>query len=341
MGSTTTPERAGGPEAVIVQVTAPSTAGTPLFSDGSVERMLVLGRASLGTAGLAVAPLLDPVWGPGPAIAGLYLIAVSVASVAGLHRWHEPVQRQRLGIGVLAADAVAALAVLLLLGGTPSGAGMLLFPLVAFEATLKLGGFGVVLSAVGLVAGLAGRMAWRVLHYDLPPRWTLALMLLAATSVLVALGYALRARLVAEDAARTERDRIAASLRATVGELLDRAGVPHRSRAYADLEALLELACSRPEVGRELGRQLAATLEAPPDLAKLTPREREVLGLVAEGLSDREVAARLFLSAGTVRVHVSNVVRKLGVDNRAAAVAVLRSRGGRPAAAADEGLLPL
>jgi DNA-binding NarL/FixJ family response regulator len=51
----------------------------------------------------------------------------------------------------------------------------------------------------------------------------------------------------------------------------------------------------------------------------LTPREREVLGLLADGLSNREIAARLFLSAGTVRLHVSSILRKMEAPNRTAA----------------------
>ena len=52
----------------------------------------------------------------------------------------------------------------------------------------------------------------------------------------------------------------------------------------------------------------------------LTPRERQVLRLVAAGLSNSEVAAALFLAPGTVRKHLDNIYSKLGVHNRTAAV---------------------
>jgi DNA-binding NarL/FixJ family response regulator len=51
----------------------------------------------------------------------------------------------------------------------------------------------------------------------------------------------------------------------------------------------------------------------------LTPRELEVLRLLAEGRSDREIAAALFIGHRTVMTHVANILNKLGVDSRTAA----------------------
>jgi DNA-binding CsgD family transcriptional regulator len=54
----------------------------------------------------------------------------------------------------------------------------------------------------------------------------------------------------------------------------------------------------------------------------LTPREREVLALVADGRTNRQIAEALFISAKTASVHVSNILAKLGVANRGEAAAV-------------------
>jgi DNA-binding CsgD family transcriptional regulator len=58
--------------------------------------------------------------------------------------------------------------------------------------------------------------------------------------------------------------------------------------------------------------------------ATLTPRELEVLTLVAEGLTNREVAGRLDISPGTVRSHLEHAYSKLGVGTRTAAASAVR-----------------
>jgi NarL family two-component system response regulator LiaR len=52
----------------------------------------------------------------------------------------------------------------------------------------------------------------------------------------------------------------------------------------------------------------------------LTPRELDVLKLIGQGISNREIAQRLFLSAGTVRTHVHHILAKLGLKNRNQAI---------------------
>ena len=88
-------------------------------------------------------------------------------------------------------------------------------------------------------------------------------------------------------------------------------------RVVAGGDALLA-----PTITRRLLDRFAASLDAgpSPDLAGLTERELEILRLVAEGLSNAEIADRLFLGESTVKTHVSAVLRKLGVRDRVQAV---------------------
>jgi two-component system, NarL family, response regulator DesR len=56
----------------------------------------------------------------------------------------------------------------------------------------------------------------------------------------------------------------------------------------------------------------------------LTPAEREILGLAATGLRNAQIASRLSISSGTVRIHLSNLFRKLGVSSRVQAMLLVR-----------------
>jgi DNA-binding CsgD family transcriptional regulator len=62
--------------------------------------------------------------------------------------------------------------------------------------------------------------------------------------------------------------------------------------------------------------------EREPRVDILSPREREVLALVSQGLRNRDIATRLFISEVTVKVHVRNILRKLGARSRAHAVSI-------------------
>jgi DNA-binding NarL/FixJ family response regulator len=112
-------------------------------------------------------------------------------------------------------------------------------------------------------------------------------------------------------------------------------------RAAGDIsEAKLESEAAR-EVAERLGAEpLLRELRGQPgydaDAARevvrresqaLTPREDEVLRLVATGRSNRDIAAQLFISAKTVSVHISNVLAKLEATSRTEAVAIARRRG--------------
>jgi DNA-binding NarL/FixJ family response regulator len=65
----------------------------------------------------------------------------------------------------------------------------------------------------------------------------------------------------------------------------------------------------------------------PSSFADLTPREREVLDLIAEGLSNAEITQRLFVSPKTVRNHITHIFDKLDVNSRARAIVRAREAG--------------
>jgi DNA-binding NarL/FixJ family response regulator len=97
-------------------------------------------------------------------------------------------------------------------------------------------------------------------------------------------------------------------------------------RVVADGEALLS-----PSVTRRLVAKFAAHTKQPsapfPALAELTSREREVMALVAEGLTNSEIGERLFMSPATARTHVSRILAKLGARDRTQLVVLAYESG--------------
>jgi DNA-binding NarL/FixJ family response regulator len=86
-------------------------------------------------------------------------------------------------------------------------------------------------------------------------------------------------------------------------------------------QALLEPAVQRRLIESLRERPPApAAPPSPPAPDDLTPREVEVLGLIAQGLSNGDIARRLFVSEATVKTHVNNIFSKAGVRDRAQAV---------------------
>ena len=114
------------------------------------------------------------------------------------------------------------------------------------------------------------------------------------------------------------------------------AGVLHKSARIKDvIEAVKHLEegkalLSPNELGELLRlavQQHAQDREARQAIEQLTPREREVLQALADGLSDKEIAERMYVGTGTVRNHVASILSKLGVHSRLQAVVFAARHG--------------
>jgi DNA-binding NarL/FixJ family response regulator len=97
-------------------------------------------------------------------------------------------------------------------------------------------------------------------------------------------------------------------------------------RTVAAGDALLAPTVTRRLIEEFVRRPPPGTAE-PPALGELTEREREVLRLVARGLSNAEIAAELVVSEATVKTHVAHVLRKLDLRDRVQAVVFAYEKG--------------
>jgi DNA-binding NarL/FixJ family response regulator len=97
-------------------------------------------------------------------------------------------------------------------------------------------------------------------------------------------------------------------------------------RAVMAGDALLAPAITRRLLDRFIHRP-PPTTHTPPELADLSPRELEVLRLIADGRSNAEIAAALFLSEATVKTHVNHILTKLRLRDRVQAVALAYRTG--------------
>jgi DNA-binding NarL/FixJ family response regulator len=111
-------------------------------------------------------------------------------------------------------------------------------------------------------------------------------------------------------------------------ELIRAVRVVHRGEALLSPSVtrrlIASLATRAPASQTRVGQ---VTAQPHADLARLTEREREVLGLVARGLSNDEIAGKLFLSPLTTKTHVSRIMTKLRVRDRAQLVVIAYESG--------------
>ncbi|TLS40853.1 response regulator transcription factor [Streptomyces montanus] len=130
----------------------------------------------------------------------------------------------------------------------------------------------------------------------------------------------------------SETDYVARALGGGAMGFLLKSGDPYELvagvRAVADGGAFLSPKVARHVIdGFGAGRRLSREAVARERVAPLSPREREVLGLLGAGLSNPEIAARLHLVEGTVKAYVSAVLERLAVRNRVQAAIVAYEAG--------------
>ncbi|MFF0041566.1 response regulator [Streptomyces mirabilis] len=94
-------------------------------------------------------------------------------------------------------------------------------------------------------------------------------------------------------------------------------------RTVASGQSMVDPAATA-QLMRSLRAEPAGTPSLPPELTSLSPRERDVLALIGDGLTNREIGRKLYLSEKTVKNHISRLLAKLGVQRRVQA-AVLAS----------------
>lgn len=105
----------------------------------------------------------------------------------------------------------------------------------------------------------------------------------------------------------------------------DRGSRDRVSRALGDLEQTMETAFGLLGVAWPLGEGAARDQDDAPSspVETLTRRQREILSLIGTGLSNRDIAARTGLTEGTVKLHVSNILKRLGARNRTEAACLI------------------
>jgi len=92
-------------------------------------------------------------------------------------------------------------------------------------------------------------------------------------------------------------------------------------------DALLAPSITRRVIEEFVRRPPASTRKTPPELAELTTREREMLGYIARGLSNAEIAQAAFVSETTVKTHVAHILMKLRLRDRVQAVVYAYENG--------------
>lgn len=117
-------------------------------------------------------------------------------------------------------------------------------------------------------------------------------------------------------------ERVLGAIRAGAnGYLLKGAPIADLARAIRDVSS------GRSALEPRVAARVLTAIRSPRASDHLTDREREVLGLIAQGLPSKQIARALNITERTVKFHTSSLLHKLGAENRARAVAIATQRG--------------
>jgi DNA-binding NarL/FixJ family response regulator len=129
--------------------------------------------------------------------------------------------------------------------------------------------------------------------------------------------------------ARASDTHLSRALHAGASGILLKGGNPREVvaavRAVAAGDAMLSPSITRRLLDRMAGVDLEPVEQARTLVGRLTAREKEVLGLVAKGMGNVQIARRLYVSEGAVKAHVSRLLTKLSCDNRVQAAILAHS----------------
>jgi ATP/maltotriose-dependent transcriptional regulator MalT len=260
-------------------------------------------RAALERAEAAGSRIIDP-----HVLCPLYVYLVEVAVELGDHaaaaRWSADGLRRLSEVRFAAhhAPLLAAAAVAAVNAGRPEDARPLLDRAAALVATVEVPDTTAEIEALAAEAELAGGVApWR----EVADAWE-------------RLGEPFRAAYA--------HLRLAGELLATGADRDEAATHLHSALDTARRIGAAGLAARAEDLGRRARLRLPTERDED-NPYQLTPREREVLGLVADGLTDRAIGGRLFISHRTVERHVSNLLSKLGADRRSELIATAHREG--------------
>ncbi len=300
--------------------------------DSARRLEVILGRIRCVVATLAVVMAAGR---PGfsPVVALGFLLVPVVANTCvrlALRRAGTLAAVRRLGHCVLAADTAVALATYLLFLDDPHALPAAFVPLLVFEIALRFDGWQGVAGGVVVFAAAVGVRIFFQLRI-IPGgalRWPLLLVWVLLAAFILVLSRELRRQARLRLAAQHDRDRIAESFQAVVGEVLTRSGIPPQAATWDDVLAAVRRLCDeQPAECATLAGSIADLLVPATRDFGLTRREREIVRLLAMGYSYDRIARALFISASTVRNHVFNVRSKLSLSSREEVIAFVRDQG--------------